>query len=452
MNSKIETSKIMLSKTMNPVKILQFGGGNFLRCFFDWMLQRVSDATGIKYEVTLAQLTPGEPVFDIAAAGEYHVLLRGYEGEKYVETLDAVRVIKDAVTPLEKPLEYIETGCEDISLIVSNSTEAGIFFDRTASCPHNYPSRLAMLLEYRAHRHLPPVMIMAMELNDRSGDLLKKTLLQYGQSFAYGMEFSDYVESCPFYNTLVDRIVPGYPADAAGAVFEKIGREDKWLTSGELFHLFVIEGDRKILDVVPFDRAGLNVIVTEDKLDFYHDRKVRILNGAHTASVPVALWDGVENVDAFASHPKHSAWLSDMMHKEICRAMHDSMNDSAETHAYADDVLARFKNPALGHKFRSIALNSVAKANTRLRPTLEDYFEKEGRTPPRMTEAIGKLCELYGKGEVAELPGGPLELKDFDQIKGPSLADRIESFFPGLPAALKEALLNELLTPRVSPK
>jgi tagaturonate reductase len=425
---------------MKPVKILQFGGGNFLRCFFDWMLQRVSDAAGIAYEVTLARLTPDEPVFDIAAAGEYHVLLRGYEGEKYAETLDAVRVIKNAVNPLEKPLEYIEAGCDDISLIVSNSTEAGIFFDRTATHPHNYPSRLAMLLEYRAHEHLPPVMIMATELNDRSGDLLKKTILQYGQAFAYGMEFANYIESCPFYNTLVDRIVPGFPADAAKGVFEKIGREDKWLTSGELFHLFVIEGDEKILDVVPFDRAGLNVIVTKEKLDFYHDRKVRILNGAHTASVPVALLNGVENVDVFASHPEYSAWLSGMMHGEICRAM----DDSAETHAYADDVLTRFKNPALGHKFRSIALNSVAKANARLRPTLEDYFRKEGKTPPRMTRAIGKLCELYGKGEVVEIPGGPLELKDFSQIKGPSLADRIESFFPALPAALKEALSSEL--------
>jgi tagaturonate reductase len=425
---------------MKPVKILQFGGGNFLRCFFDWMLQRVSDATGIEYEATLARLTSDEPVFDIAAAGEYHVLLRGYEGEKYAETLDAVRVIKNAVDPAENPHEYIEAGCGDISLIVSNSTEAGIFFDQTAASPHNYPSRLAALLERRARGHLSPVMIMAMELNDRSGDLLKKTVLQYGQSFAYGTEFFDYVESCPFYNTLVDRIVPGYTADAAARVFQKIGREDKWLTSGELFHLFVIEGDKHILGVIPFDRAGLNVIVTDDKLDFYHDRKVRILNGAHTASVPVALLNGVENVDAFASHPEHSAWLSEMTHGEICRAM----DDSAETHAYADDVLARFKNPALGHKFRSIALNSVAKANTRLRPTLEDYFNKEGKTPPLMTGAIGKLCELYGHGETAELPGGPLELKDFARIKGPSLSDRIESFFPALPAALKEALLSEL--------
>jgi tagaturonate reductase len=430
---------------MKPVKILQFGGGNFLRCFFDWMLQRVSDTTGIEYEVTLAQLTPGEPVFDIAAAKEYHVLLRGYEGTQYVETLDAVRVIKNAVSPLEKPAEYIEAGCEDISLILSNSTEAGIFFDPAAthnysSATHNYPSRLAMLLEYRARKHLPPVMIMAMELNDRSGDLLKKTLLQYGQSFAYGMEFFNYIESCSFYNTLVDRIVPGYPADAADRVFEKIGHQDQWLTSGELFHLFVIEGDRKILDVIPFDQAGLNVIVTDDKLDFYHGRKVRILNGAHTASVPVALLNGIENVDVFASHPEYSAWLSEMTHKEICRAM----DDSTETHAYADDVLARFKNPALGHSFRSIALNSVAKVNARMRPTLVDYFSKEGCLPPLMTEAIGKMCELYGGSGVVELPGGALELKDFSQIHGLSLSERLESFFPGLSAEIQRALLHEL--------
>jgi tagaturonate reductase len=429
---------------MKPVKILQFGGGNFLRCFFDWMLQRVSDATGIEYEVTLARLTPDGPVFDIAAAGEYHVLLRGYESKQYEEILDAVRVIKNAVDPLRKPLEYIEAGCDDISLIVSNSTEAGIFFDRRAASPHNYPSRLAMLLEYRAHRHLPPVMIMAMELNHRSGDLLKKTLLQYGKAFAYGMEFSNYVENCLFYNTLVDRIVPGYPADAAGRVFEKIGREDKWLTSGELFHLFVIEGDRKILDVIPFDRAGLNVIVTDDKLGFYHDRKVRILNGAHTASVPVALLNGIETVDAFASHPEYSAWLSGMIHEEICLAM----DDSAETHAYADDVLARFKNPALGHKFRSIALNSVSKADTRMTPTIADYFKKTGKVPPRMTEAAARMFDLYAGGPVASLPGGPLELGDFSRLKERlqerSLKELAESFFPSLPEDVRGMLIHAI--------
>jgi tagaturonate reductase len=425
---------------MEPVRILQFGGGNFLRCFFDWMLQKVTDATGREHEVTLAQLTPGEPVREIAEAGEYHVLLRGYEGDRFVETLDAVRVIKKAVSPLLDVGKYIEAGCGEVDLILSNSTEAGIYFDPRAEAPHNYPSFLALLLCERARENLPPVMLMAMELNDRSGDLLKKTLLQYGKSFKYERRFFDYLESCPLYNTLVDRIVPGYPADAAPRVFGGIGREDKWLTSGELFHLFVIEGDKRISDLIPFASAGLNVIVTDDELDFYHDRKVRILNGAHTASVGVALLAGVENVDEFASHPEHSSWLSKMMHDEICFAC----GDAEETHKYADDVLARFKNPALGHKFRSIALNSVAKADTRMTPTLAGYYAKTGGAPERMTFAAGKLCEMYGGGGTANLPGGPLELRDYSMIKGPSLAERLESFFPSLGAGAREAMLREL--------
>ncbi|MDR1874030.1 MAG: hypothetical protein LBQ90_03315 [Synergistaceae bacterium] len=429
------------------MKILQFGGGNFLRCFFDWMLQKVSDAMAVEYEVTLAQLTPGEPVREIADAGEYHVLLRGHEGGEYVETLDAVRVVRDAVSPLTDRNEYIEAGCRDIELILSNSTEAGIYFDPEASEPHNYPSFLAQLLRERARRRLPPVMIMAMELNERSGDLLRKTLRQYGGSFAYGAEFEDYLASCSFYNTLVDRIVPGYPADAADRVFEKIGRSDKWLTSGELFHLFIIEGDRegnkKIQDRIPFGRAGLNVVVTGDRLDFYHDRKVRILNGAHTASVPMALFAGIENVDAFASHPGHASWLSAMMHDEICRALdHDA--DDKETHAYAEDVLTRFRNPTLQHKFRAIALNSVSKADARMSPTLRDYFARNGRVPPLMTAAAGKLCELYGHGPVAELPGGPLELRDYGQIRGDSLEERLASFFPSLPPEVRKAMLHEI--------
>jgi tagaturonate reductase len=422
---------------MKSVKILQFGSGNFLRCFFDWMLQKTADATGIRYEVTLAQLTPNGPAYEIAGAREYHVLLRGYDGPEYVETLDAVSVIKNAVSPISGIDEYLRAGCEDISLIVSNSTEAGIFFDPQAKEPHNYPSRLALLLDRRAGRSLPPLMIMAMELNHRSGDLLKNTLLRYGESFGYGKKYFDYLSRCDFYNTLVDRIVPGYPRDAVG-VASKIGREDKWLTSGERFHLFVIEGNRRILDEIPFDKAGLDVIVTADKLEFYHDRKVRVLNGAHTASVPVALQAGVECVDAFASTEPHASWLSGMIHEEICRAM----DDSAETHAYARDVTARFRNPALGHKFRSIALNSVSKADARMTPTIADHFKKTGKVPPKMTEAAARLFELYSQGPVASLPGGPLELGDFSQLKGRSPREMAESFFPSLPEDAKEALIH----------
>jgi tagaturonate reductase len=418
------------------MKILQFGGGNFLRCFFDWMLQKVSDATGREYEVILARLTPGEPVYEIAGAGEYHVMLRGYEGGKYVETLDAVRVIRSAVSPLDGREEYLSAGCGDIGLILSNSTEAGIFFDPTAREPHNYPSFLAQLLSERAKRSLPPVALMAMELNERSGDLLKKTLIQYGESLGYGDRYGNYLESCPLYNTLVDRIVPGFPADAADRVFGKIGREDRWLTSGELFHLFVMEGDKKILDLIPFDKAGLNVIVTDGKLDFYHGRKVRILNGAHTASVGAALLAGVENVDAFAAHPEHAVWLSGMVREEICPAL----DDEPETRQYSDSVLTRFKNPALGHKFRSIALNSVSKADARMSPTIRDYFAKTGQVPPRMTEAAGKLCQLYRRGPIADLPGGPLELRDYPQIRGNSTAELLESFFPSLSSEIRKAM------------
>lgn len=422
------------------MKILQFGGGNFLRCFFDWMLQKVSDATGIPYEVTLVQLTEGEPVFEIAECGGYHTLLRGYDGDEYVETLDEVRVIRNAVSPFTDPDAFLEAGLSDIELVVSNSTEAGIFHDPTARAPHNYPSFLALLLNARARRGLPPIMIMAMELNDRSGDLLKKNLTRYGESLGYGDEFNAYVAACTFYNTLVDRIVPGYPADAAERVFERIGRVDPWLTSGERFHLFVIEGDKKILEKIPFDRAGLNVVVTDDKLDFYHDRKVRILNGAHTSSVPVALLSGVERVDEFASHPRHAPWLKALMHDEICAAL----DDAAETHAYADEVLARFRNPALGHSFRSIALNSVAKCDARLTPTLRDFHKKYDALPPKMTEAVRKMFALYGDGPVATLPGGPLALTDYAQLRGTTPDEMAASFFPSLPAAAREAIAREI--------
>ena len=205
--------------------------------------------------------------------------------------------------------------------------------------------------------------------------------------------------------------------------------------------MLVIEGDPEISRVIPFDKAGLNVVVTSDRLAFYRDRKVRILNGCHTASVPVALSAGIEEVDKFASHEKYGAWMREMAHEEIAFAM----GDAPETHDYADDIIERFRNPALGHKFRSIALNSIAKCNTRLRPTLEDYYAKTGVVPRHMTKGILSMADLYSHGPVNEnLPGGPLDLADYKDLAGTSPADILESMFPGLDVRIMKALLNEL--------
>jgi len=361
------------------ITILQFGEGNFLRAFFDWMVQRINEATGAKNKIFLVQPIPQGRVKEILKSkGRYHVLLRGYVNGEYREIIDRVEVIRDGVNPFEDYKKLIEAGrIPELKVVVSNTTEAGIFYKKLEKA-ESFPSMLTEILYERFKLGLPPLYILPLELIEDNGKKLKECVIKHATDWAYPQAFFFYLEECKFYNTLVDRIVPGFPQDVAEEVFRKIGERDQNLTSGEIFHLFVIQGDPSILEILPFNKAGLNVILT-DNLKFYRERKVRVLNGAHTSMVPVGLINGIEYVRDFVEHPTFGKWLRELVHEEIVPAL----SESEDTHKYAEEVLERFRNPALKHSLRTIALNSISKVNTRIRPTLEDYYFKLRKTSPK---------------------------------------------------------------------
>jgi len=418
--------------------VLQFGEGNFIRAFFDWMLQIMKEDTDVSHEVFLVQpISQGRVKSILNAGGVYHVLLRGYENGQYIEKLYKIDVIKDGVNPFEDFEKLLEAGIsKDLKVVVSNTTEAGISYKKMDK-PANYPSMLAKILYERCLRDLPPLYILPLELVENNGERLKECIIKYANDWNYPAEFFDYLDACNFYNTLVDRIVSGFPSDVAERVFEEIGGKDENLTSGELFHLFVIQGDESILNILPFDKAGLNVILT-DNLTFYRNRKVRILNGSHTAIAPIGLLNGIEYVRDYVEHPYYGERLYQMVHDEIVPAF----SDSTEEHRYADEVFERFKNPALKHKLRAIALNSISKINERLRPTIEDYYRKFGRLPERMMESVAAMVELYDCDGVKILPGGPLKLSDHDQVIGRTSQEMIETFFPNLEEKLRGEIVH----------
>jgi len=422
--------------------VMQFGEGNFIRAFFDWMLQKINERTGSDLSVFLVQPIPSGRVRTILASDHYNVLLRGYRGNEFVEQMDRVEVIRDGMVPGEMDKLLAAASCADLKVVTSNTTEAGIFYKPCVeSLPSSYPAMLARVLEERSSRTLAPLYILPLELIENNGDKLKECVLRHGEDWNYDSKFRDYVEDCLFYNTLVDRIVPGYPADEAEAYFEKLGERDENLVGAELFLLFVIQGNPSILDVLPFDKAGLNVLVT-DNLPFYRTRKVRILNGCHTSMVPVGLLAGVDLVKDFVEDGRFADRVREMIHKEIVPAF--SSAGDREAHTYADDVLIRFRNPALKHNLRDIALNSVSKMNTRLRPTIEDYKSKFGSLPPVMMGSVAAMCDLYSGGATVDLPNGPLVLKDFGRMDGRNLSTMMESFFPGIGDELKEEMASEI--------
>ena len=373
---------------MMKEKILQFGEGGFLRGFADWMLQTVNEKTDFEGKVVVVQ--PIEKgMCDILSAQncEYTHICRGLEG---VETKKR-DVISRCVKPYDDFEEYLKLAENpDFRFIISNTTEAGICFDEndkiTDRPAKTFPAKLTQLLKKRFDLGLCGFVFLPCELIDKNGANLKKCILQYADLWDLGADFKAWIENENiFCNTLVDRINTGYPKD------ENLGIDDKMLNTSEYFHLWVIEGYNGLFSELPFDKCGLNVILT-DNLEMYRTRKVRILNGAHTSLVPYALLCGFDTVKSCIDDEKMLAHIKACVYDEIIPTL-DLPKE--ELKQYADDVLKRFANPYIKHYLSSIALNSVSKFKVRVLPSITEYIKRYNKMPKTLIFSFAKLIDFY---------------------------------------------------------
>ncbi len=371
-------------------KIIQFGEGGFLRGFADWMLQIVNEKTDFSGRVVVVQ--PIEKgMCDVLSAQNcvYTHICRGTEGVD----VKKINVISRCVKPYDQFGEYLKLAENpDFRFILSNTTEAGIVFnsnDKMTDMPAStFPGKLTQLLYRRFELGLNGFIFLPCELIDKNGTKLKEAILQYAQLWALESGFTQWIENDNiFCNTLVDRINTGYPRD------EKIdiGYTDNLVNTSEYYHLWVIEGCEKLFDELPFDKCGLNVILT-NKLDMYRTRKVRILNGAHTALVPYGLLSGFETVKSCIDDSSMNEYIKKCIFDEIIPTLDLPQDELAE---YANNVLLRFANPYIKHYLSSIALNSVSKFKVRVLPSIQEYIERYGKMPSALLFSFAKLIEFY---------------------------------------------------------
>lgn len=379
-------------------RVIQFGEGVFLRGFFDWILQRVNEATGFDAGAVVIQPRPGGRCAELERRGcRYTLLLRGLRGGVPVEERYPINTITRTVDPYEDCEGYLRLAENpDFRFVVSNTTEAGIAYlpgDALAGTPpKSFPAKVAALLWRRYKAGLPGFIFLPCELIEHNGAALRECVLRYAADWSLGEGFARWVtEENVFCDTLVDRIVTGYDPDAAA----RLPSPDPLLDTAELYHLWVIETDYPLLNEFPLDKAGLNVIVTRDGLARYRERKVRILNGAHTCLAAKALLRGVGTVRECMEDPELSGFAERCVTDEIIPTL--SLPESELTE-YAGSVFERFRNPFLRHKCSAIALNSVSKFRTRVVPSLLIYREKFGAAPPRLCEALGCLIKYYKTG------------------------------------------------------
>lgn len=391
----MQTIKEVVKKPSRPEKVIQFGEGGFLRGFVDWMLQKLNESGLWNGSVVVVQ--PIEKgMCDVLSQQDclYTHVMRGLENKEPVVRKDVVDCISRCVKPYEDFESYRALAKNpDFRFIFSNTTEAGIAYvpeDRvTDAPPKSYPAKLTVLLYERYLAGLGGFCIVPCELIEKNGQRLMEIVLQYAKDWELGDDFVSWVQNeNSFYNTLVDRIVTGYPRDEA----IDLGYEDHMLDTSEVFHLWVIEGDDKLSAELPFDKAGLNVVWTKDALSKYRTRKVRILNGAHTSLVPYAMLKGFDTVKSCVDDPDMLAYMKRCIFDEIIPTL-DLPKE--ELCAYADDVLERFANPFIKHYLSSIALNSVSKFKVRVLPSILTYIERYNAAPETLMEAFGALLRFY---------------------------------------------------------
>lgn len=401
-----------ISEPARPTRIVQFGEGNFLRAFVDWMIHRMNQQADFNTGVAVIQPI-ANGLIDVLNQqdGLYTLYLNGVKDGKVISKHELISCIQKGVNPYRHYDEYLEEAENPaLRLIISNTTEAGIAFDeknaRTDQPPGSFPGKLTAFLHHR-FQHFEGseeagLILIPCELIDRNGDKLKETINQYADLWQLGPAFKEWINSHnTFCNTLVDRIVPGYPKDRIKEIWQELSYHDQLVSEGEYFHLWVIEGPEAVRKAFPADQAGLNVVFTDDMTP-YRTRKVRILNGAHTSMVPVGYLYGLETVREAVEHEVMGDFVKGVIFDEIIPTLDLPQEELVQ---FANDVLDRFKNPFIKHYLISIALNSVSKFKTRVLPSLLEYINRKGQLPPRMVFSLAALIRFYkGYYDGKEIP------------------------------------------------
>ena len=399
-------NKQFAPKSVMPEKVIQFGEGNFLRGFADWIIWNMDQKTDFNGSVVVVQPRDGGTVDKLNAQDcLYHVNLQGRENGKAVNTIERIDVISRALNPYTQNAAFMALADQpEIRFVISNTTEAGIAFDpqcKLEDAPaRSYPGKLVQLL-YRRYQTFngdltKGLIIFPCELIFLNGHVLKDCIEKYINLWNLGADFKKWFEeACGVYATLVDRIVPGFPRDEIQEIQEKICYRDDLVVQAENFHLWVIEAPREVAMEFPADKAGLHVLFVPSEVP-YHKRKVTLLNGPHTVLSPVAFLSGVDIVRDACHHEVISKYIHKVQFDELMQTLDLPI---AELEKFAGDVLERFDNPYVNHQVTSIMLNSFPKFLTRDLPGLKTYMERMGELPKGLVFGLAAIITYYKGGK-----------------------------------------------------
>ena len=403
-------------KSVMPERIIQFGEGNVLRAFVDWIIWNMDQKTNFNGSVVVVQ--PRDRGMLDRLNGQdclYHVNLQGRQNGEAINSLERIDVISRALNPYSQNAAFMALAEQpEIRFVISNTTEAGIAFDdscKFCDAPaSSYPGKLVQLLYHRFETFngdpTKGLIIMPCELIFLNGHHLKECIYKYielwkedfgGNYQAFKDWFTNYCYVCA---TLVDRIVPGFPRKEIADIQQKIGYKDNLVVQAEIFHLWVIEKPEnmsieELREEFPAEKAGLHVLIAESEKP-YHERKVTLLNGPHTVLSPVAFLSGVNIVRDACNHEVIGKYIHKVQFDELMQTLNLPMD---ELKKFAEDVLERFNNPYVDHQVTSIMLNSFPKVCARDLPGVKTYLEPKGELPQGLVFGLAAIITYYKGGK-----------------------------------------------------
>ena len=393
------SKQIFTNKPNRPIKIIQFGEGNFLRAFVDWQIEQMNQIGLFNGHVAIVQpLKNGLEHLMQKQDCLYTVRLNGLQNGEQINANEIITSVSSITNPYLNFQAFLDLeNDDDTRFIISNTTEAGIQFDVTETFSMDFPSttfpgKLTQLLYHRFIQEKAGFILIPCELIEKNGEALKHAVLQYAASWELGEEFINWIHGeNTFCSSLVDQIVSGYPKMQEQELWDTFGYTDHLMVTAEPFHFWVIEGPSWIEDELPLRKANLNVIFTNDMTP-YRNQKVHILNGSHTAMVPPAILADLETVEQVMQDKDLSQFINNLIQNEIIPTL-QLPKEQLENFACA--TLERFNNPYIRHELKSIALNSVSKFKTRLLPILKNNIEQKRKSPNYTIFSLASLIFLY---------------------------------------------------------
>lgn len=384
-----------------PIKMVQFGEGNFLRAFVEYAFQRLNKEVNFNAGVAMVQPLENGMVHMINDQdGLYTLFLNGIKRGEKIQDIELITNVVEGINPYTNYSDYLDLAKEEeLQFIISNTTEAGIEYIDTDTPdmqpPVAFPARLTVLLHER-FKHFngdkaKGLTIIPCELINHNADTLKEIILKYCDLWNLDEAFKTWLlQACTFHNTLVDRIVPGYPRNEIEEYNSKLDYKDDLIVTAEPFFLWVIEGGEDLKQKLPFHKTNLNVKIVADMQPF-RTLKVRILNGAHTAMVPFSILYGNETVKQTVDGDFTGKFVNSII-SEINGTL---QMDKNEILAYSEEVMDRFKNPFIKHLLSDIALNSISKFKVRVLPSLLQYYNDHQQLPTNLTFSFACLIQFY---------------------------------------------------------